>query len=570
MNGEEEISKQIIDIEAEACARRRGLDPQRVKSVFYLLNRVRWWYPNFPWNTGFDEACSCIDPKLALMTFETENLNRLKYKVHWMNFLYNPINEIPFYTFDEVNVLIDSVIEFLDINRSSLIETGYPKTYFTPSNWFRRLLSTLYPVKLPLLEVGAISPVLMGEKESDRKYVSTKLYRDKDTILRFKYLWCNESYDSVKDRRGLIYLPEIPLLGIQPDHRIPEKRKTTTYNYEEAEPLFILTEADIVFLEQNRERVLNIELEILKIINDAIQKPTGADLWTSCLNALIKEISADDIDTFMRIDNKYRRFFDPADPGDAERFNVKLDLIYTNLSGLLTLIGHFKCELETQNYHRSKGAISNLLPNEEPYSYFQSIGKPWREELDRVLDDFEELELSTDDFWDKYQTEVNDALEKEFYENIVTEEKVKRKNIAKYQPVVKKFSELINLQLESTDQLFYPAAIMTEGFDFDQTDKSIFTHSADYRWVKIIGIEFELNDMQAELIKILHEAHKNGRPWVRQKAWKEKMFGIHPTWLRKLGEIFSGKKGKEALRALIKPSDDNKQICLNLPPKYFS
>jgi hypothetical protein len=167
-----------------------------------------------------------------------------------------------------------------------------------------------------------------------------------------------------------------------------------------------------------------------------------------------------------------------------------------------------------------------LAPGVSLWSYYQAIGQPWRKELDSALDLFLSLESQEKSFWHDYEQRVNHYLETEFYDEVVTRNKVKRKLVQPFKRIVRTFSEMTNAQLENVGNLppnvnLVPLDKRDQTKNTDNQDiyhEDVFRHSTDFRSVTLHGKKFSLTSPQAQVIERLYEAYQNGTPDVGQDA----------------------------------------------------
>jgi hypothetical protein len=90
------------------------------------------------------------------------------------------------------------------------------------------------------------------------------------------------------------------------------------------------------------------------------------------------------------------------------------------------------------------------------------------------------------------------------------------------------------------------------------TMSSLLTHSEDYRTVNLRGETYALTSQQAQMIQILHEAHKNGKPDVSIALVLEQLEKESSRWQ----DTF--KSNPIARKALIKAGIRKGTLRLNL------
>jgi hypothetical protein len=87
-----------------------------------------------------------------------------------------------------------------------------------------------------------------------------------------------------------------------------------------------------------------------------------------------------------------------------------------------------------------------------------------------------------------------------------------------------------------------------------------FAHLEDYSSVWIKGVTYNLTVVQSGVIKVLHEAHKNRRPYLNFSTIISRCEA--PTNADKMSDIF--KTNKEAMYALIVRDRSRNQYMLNI------
>jgi hypothetical protein len=152
MSPDDPFFNEALRIEAEALARRTGMAPSRLVSIFEALAVVGWLAPNFPWNTALDEAAAFVGTERALAIFEQEDLLTLARHVSVVEFLME--DELaPAFTHEELAADLTSVLAHFESNRDSWLQIGYPATGMPVLGWLRLRLDCLLPVKEPWQDV---------------------------------------------------------------------------------------------------------------------------------------------------------------------------------------------------------------------------------------------------------------------------------------------------------------------------------------------------------------------------------------------------------------------------------
>jgi hypothetical protein len=155
------------------------------------------------------------------------------------------------------------------------------------------------------------------------------------------------------------------------------------------------------------------------------------------------------------------------------------------VTDLFEFIGHCEKELTIGTLDRTRRALPPPIDDQQQLasqygSYYLALGQPWRVQLDRALDQFFTLQTTEVDFWEAFQARVNEALENEFYEEIVIRTKVKQKLVAPFERHIQTFAEWSRSQFELSGvlpmlQLSSPASPMPEPANMIRKDDRIWT-----------------------------------------------------------------------------------------------
>ena len=348
-----EFDEEIIRIESEALARLRGLNPERVKTVFQRLAEVGSFTPNFPFSTALDEAFGFFEPPKALNIFEKENLSELAHKVAIVDYIGDKWT--PFYSLDEAAEILEAFIVNQQHNRESLIRTGYPKISFERSRWIDSSLNRLYYVKSA---VGF-----------------NKAIRNKNGDFEYSYVWKK---------------------NITKDWEIIRSE-----SYEDGMFFDFLTTEEANLIEDGRYEFYKLKISILKETARAINLRTTHCLWKNCLRLMTESLTSRKAEFYLRIDRLYTGY----DIRSGKIVSEDLEIIAGGLSGLLELIGHCWKEIELGTLANTRDALDNCVaidtygvPKLNIQHYFQVIGSPKREIIDNALNLFLELSKREDTF----------------------------------------------------------------------------------------------------------------------------------------------------------------------------
>ncbi len=89
-------------------------------------------------------------------------------------------------------------------------------------------------------------------------------------------------------------------------------------------------------------------------------------------------------------------------------------------------------------------------------------------------------------------------------------------------------------------------------------ERSVFSHSADYRSVMLKGVRHTLTSRQAQMVQILHEAQQSGNPEIAIATILERLGTSNARW----HDTF--KSNPEAKKALIGPGERKGTLRLKL------
>lgn len=454
----DELDKEVIDIEADACARLHGLEAQRVRNVFYELHEIGWVAPNFPFNTAFDEAIAYLKPKKALEAFEDCDLLKLSERVWIVSYLSNWLT--PFYTYDELADLITEFVSHFEKNRESLLETGFPKKSFGHSYWFETTLNRLLYVKAPIFH-SLVSFVLYSgfhdpnawQNLKDLEEVFTQVRQDKDGNLVYDYRWakepCTSGYASKKFEDGSLFVT-VGTSGFDDNTPI-------LCSYEEAALLPGLDEDMAARLEGLRPKFFDLKMKILCVLGELVRKREPWRLWEECACVLTEMLTGEDVAFLLSMDDISSRL---QGIGTCDRGRRGSDMTYRNagISDLLDFIGHCEKELKFGSLHRTKQAflgIPKTLFDSGVSSYYEVLGETWKDSINKALDKFLLWEEDEVNFQEEYRERIKNTLEKwpvgKVPVNITEWIAPQHKNL--YEPNIRSYANFQKTQLETTGQL---------------------------------------------------------------------------------------------------------------------
>lgn len=438
----------VIRVETDKLARRYGLETERVCRILTRTATDSHGRPLPPAVAGqdnlsdgllfrpsLDDALRYLPPEDALALFEREDLRRLDDRESVTSYL---DDHLGFFTTEELGDLADAFADHLEDNRRHLASTGLPRTAFG-LRWPGPYLRDLYPVK-----------TFYG--------CQTTYYVDGQEIpLTYPLLYGRDPTTSVTRVRSYTWrrLPD-PILGTdKPPGSITQEALWddagwVPCTYEEAPLTYGLDASDAARLEAGRPAMLDLEIRVLRRLALALRARNASDLWSDCLRLLTDALLADDAAFYLRIDrflNSYDvRTGETTEEGDP-------DFAPGGLTNLLEVIGDCEKELTIGTMDRTKRALPPEAALDSLRSYYEAIGQPWQGRFDAALDLFIELDAREAAFRDAFRTRVNEALETEFYAEVIVRTRVKQKLAATFEPYLRGFAEWQRANLETTGTL---------------------------------------------------------------------------------------------------------------------
>lgn len=404
-NTMDKINETIIINKAIELAKRYNIED--VELVFNILLKtaidIREFEPKasrlftdeyIEFYPSLEEALQFLPVAEAMELFKKSNLVELYVKtiiIDYFNML-----DTPFYTYDELSELIEKFKKYLEENKYSLIEKGYPKKSFESSFWLYKNLSRLYPIKIPVKTQDICFKDLkkstlenFGKKDEEGNYI-------------FKYEWAKE-YRGPKEHFG--------------------KMKNFTYCKYNAAPLFEgLSNQDFEYIEERRARLFNLKIEILNIsLNYIKNKKNSDEFWNDCLNVMSKKLPKEDIDTFNLI---YKKYFDLflLNKFEDGSFLVAVnpltiyskDLESGGIKNIFDFIYFIEEELKIGRMNKTKTSLISQIGSEEIHSYFQLISYKNINKIDRIIFDFIKYEKQEKDFEEMFNRRLGESFANDF------------------------------------------------------------------------------------------------------------------------------------------------------------
>lgn len=296
------------------------------------------------------EALQYLTPQEGLSLFENVDLELLKLREFW--FSYICLGEAPLYTIEECYAAIERLLLHQQMNREALIRTGLPNTVFKRPPLLSRQMEELYPIKQPWrvnIEAGS-----------------------------YIYTW---GFD---DGREVSY-EDAP---ISPD--------------------LFEDEEDAFFADSLRGDLYDARVEILGAMARCLREKNPDGLWKGTIDTLNGCLGYEDrlclhmldIDSLCSADK-------PITPLNGNGA----------FSALIGLTGQLLQELTVGVNARVREELGELIAVDEhgrPYliysSYYEAVGKPDQEKLDKACDMLSDLEDEEKRFWQEFDARVDEEL----------------------------------------------------------------------------------------------------------------------------------------------------------------
>ena len=426
-----------------------------------------------------------LNPDMALTLFETEDRSVLLDLELGAEFLCDKGEKL-FFIMADLESLLEEFITYLQRNRVHLERTGYPQTSFEPSFWFQSRFTRLY-----------------WTKESD----SRSSLRTKDGSRHKFYGWVQE-YDEDGYAIACSPAPHPEIIDERtdstPDKHMTAKKgwhddgmlyyydlpETCFDDYDRAPTMPGFSTEDANRLRTDRHRMLQLQITWLDEILTATVRRCADGLWERCLGELTKQLTAADVDFYVRMDQLY--YGSRHIPGSPEEDGGGRS---GGLSDMFALIGYVETELRLGSVSKTVETFSHMfLRNERRRSYFlpfdnyyHAIAEIGRHDIDRLLTSYDTLARHEPILWSSYVDRVRDALENEFYENVTIQSPVKRRYSRQYQSHVASYGEWFKIHLET-------CGIMPRLSPPDSSYVTQFPPMENLRWEEVT-ITFISNDV---------------------------------------------------------------------------
>ena len=246
-------------------------------------------------------------------------------------------------------------------------------------------------------------------------------------------------------------------------------------------------------VETLRPKLVDLKVLVTETLIKSIQSGVRKSLWEICSECFVNSLSAEEMEFLLFVDNH------TATVKDGMYF---FGFAGSNISMLIFFIHVIDFEISNGLYELQSVVNQSVKGHR---SYYQIDDTPLAKNINEKLDHIFEIERLQDKALKDFTDQVNATIENEFYEEVVIKKRVKRKVNAKFVPYMDRLADLTAIQLETDGSL---PSLQISASSPNQGVKKIFEPSPDYRSVTLRGTTFALTPKQADVIRVLHEAHK--------------------------------------------------------------
>jgi hypothetical protein len=358
----------------------------------------------------------------------------------------DPWGTFPLVSLIELEGEIAAFISALKLDKEHLVKVGWPSHQFRQSVWLDCWLERLYHVKNPSV-----------------------IRHDHEDVLTYGWtpIGISARFPGTSEHSG---------------HR--EDTRGEDASYEDASYMDEITSDDAIRLEAGRERFFELKVAILEELLRAVKARSPEGLWERCLKVLTGTLAAEEADFYLRVDRLYSGF-------DIRTGEVVFDAPQYRpggLTDLLTVMGHVEKELTFRTMDRVRKQIAN------PLNRFELMDPENSTVFDESVDLFLDLTRQEGDFWIAYCERVNEALESEFFTEVVTRMKVRQKLAHKYEPTVQKYAEFVCAHLELSGEV--PELEAGTLLRLSTKHHNVFQRVGDTWSITYAGITFHMPDIK--------------------------------------------------------------------------
>lgn len=358
----------LLNKKARELAKRKGWDLKRALTV---LEETAW------------EARKYLERGRVRELFERESPERLLFRVDFTPHLLG--GKLPLYSLEELEELTEAFIGHLQKNRGELIRTGYTWNRFRASYFLDWRLNRLYFTELPVKRTKPDA-------------------RIRDVLDR---LWKVEHPDQELPKR---WIGRKAPLDVNLFENIVQAEKTKG-----SSKLGIpdLAEGDARKLKAARETLFDLKIRILEALLEALKRRSSQGLWDRCLDLVSEALTADQVETLLRLDRHYMSF----DASSGQVMPGSLSTPAGGMSELWLIISHYEEELERGPWSGLREALGDLckngrlvVPQIAYEDYFNLLKIPEQKTIDSAMTAFLSNPPRSRVYWNSFCVRVDEAL----------------------------------------------------------------------------------------------------------------------------------------------------------------
>ena len=390
---------------------------------------------------------SYIGEKQMLSLLETENILELERK-YFINKEFNSIAS-KLYAFKDITRDTEIFLDFLNINRKHLIETGYFVRINKSVYWLNEILANLYFVRVPFNihklyirpdEVHYIYTWKDIECERERKKISYKLEEEMAKRQTKAKMFDCVKYGYIIDEAGEKQEKLVNYINMEFTH------------YKDADLIYNLDLEDNYLLESKRQNLFELKYNIISQLLFSIQKNDLENIWEQCVKLFKKYMSIDDLQFFTKVEQIYIKM-------DKNFSQIPFDKRLTYNAGgiwdLFEVIACYEMEFKKGIYSKIRNIIGDGLflnedglPDIKINSYFQMIRENGKEKTDIYFNDLIALKNEAGEFVSEYIDRLLNYLRESLYKEVIYKKKVPSKTAKNFEKQIDSCAQFLKSQLE--------------------------------------------------------------------------------------------------------------------------
>lgn len=477
-------------------------------------------FPNVWFSPGLGSALKHMEPKDALRLFETEDLGTLARREYAIDYFLS--REVPLYNLDELAGLTNKFIKYQELNRSYIVDRGYPHEVFTPTHVFSWSLTSIYSF-----------------------------------VGRWDLAVEEDVYEAIS-REELM----------------------RRYFGEEIQWRELMDIQDIARVDSDRGKLFDLRIRVLKEALSSLETQDASDLLDRSLDILAEVLSKEEVEFYLRKDGSFSKFMlkDSKAPLELGGYLYAM-LVFIGHCEQEINIGMMAKTRDALGSFVEGRRGGRFLPSG---IYYSAIGKPEHKSVDSACDSFQKNEARARKFWLQYEKRLNDAFEQRLKVRVKTEALIGRELATDFQSYYEhKFvadaikADLIGKFVPSS----YPKGSMLDDLDESlQPDYKEFGYkckdkieipgtdaSGKSNTIKVNGIGMSIKERPFELfLRFVEELVKNQGGWISVSTLIDEEFLTDKTdghLIYRVRDTFKGylqDKDKDAARRFIENDQASK------------